>query len=239
MRHLLLLTLAAACAAAQTAPTPPRVPRNPTFVLPEQLDASSFLPGPPADPAKDMAELLRVQASRTPEQVAQAKADDAEESIFIYADILGEKFNRAALPLTALFSDHVRYDVSPIINGAKRNFRRPRPYHFSTEIHPVCKASAPSAAATDFAYPSGHAGVGYIEALVLAQMVPEKRVEILARAETYAYNRVVCGVHYPTDLPGSKAVAYSLMGVFLNNPFFKKEMAAAKAELRTALGLPH
>ena len=36
--------------------------------------------------------------------------------------------------------------------------------------------------------------------MVLAMMLPEKRDAILARADDYAYSRLICGVHYPTDL---------------------------------------
>lgn len=210
--------------------------RKPTFLLPEQVNMSAILPAPPADPSADIAELKRVQSSRTEAQIALAKRDDADESMFVFADVLGEKFKKESLPLTGLLSDHVRYDASPIVRVAKGHFHRPRPFHFDAEVKPVCKANAFDPAKANFAYPSGHGTVGYIEALVLIQMLPEKREAILARADAYAYNRVVCGVHYPSDLPASKATAYAMMGLLMNNPFFQKELAAAKTELRSALG---
>jgi acid phosphatase (class A) len=48
----------------------------------------------------------------------------------------------------------------------------------------------------DYGYPSGHALTGYLEALTQIQMAPEKRDDILARADDYGRSRVVCGVHY-------------------------------------------
>jgi membrane-associated phospholipid phosphatase len=89
----------------------------------------------------------------------------------------------------------------------------------------------------DYGYPSGHATTGYLEALALVQMVPEKRDAILARADDYAHSRVVCGVHYPSDTAAGKLVAYSMMGIMMINPQFRKELEAAKAETRKALGL--
>jgi acid phosphatase (class A) len=74
--------------------------------------------------------------------------------------------------------------------------------------------------------------------LVLIEMVPEKRDAILARADEYARNRLVCGVHYPSDIQASKLVAYSIHSVMDTNPQFQKELAAARVELRQALGLP-
>ena len=237
-KKLLLFTLSLAAfsqAAIQT--VVPAANRKPSFVLAEQLDIFQRLPAPPADPAADIAELKRIQATRTPAQIEQAKADDLEESMFIYTSVLGPNFTREKLPLTAQLSDHARFDISPVINSAKAHFKRPRPFHYDAEIKPVCKALPFDPNKGNYAYPSGHAGVGYIEALVLIQMVPEKKDAILARADQYAHNRVVCGVHYPSDPPASKATAYATIGLMMNNPFFRKELQAAKAELRSALGL--
>ena len=68
-------------------------------------------------------------------------------------------------------------------------------------------------------------------------MVPEKRDAILARAEDYGHNRLVCGVHYSTDVPASKLLAYTIHAIMEVNPQYQKELAAAKVELRQVLGL--
>ena len=213
-------------------------PRTPIFVSPEQLSVATILPGPPASDswqnASEVADLRRIQDTRTPAEVAHARKDDAEESIFAFQDVLGERFTRATLPQTALLSDHVKNDEGIIVNPAKNFFRRPRPYHFDASIKPVCKTSDNRA---DYSYPSGHGTTGYLEALVLVQIVPEKRNAILARADDYAHSREVCGVHYASDEAASKVVAYSMMAIMMNHPRFKKELEAARAETRQALGL--
>jgi acid phosphatase (class A) len=76
-----------------------------------------------------------------------------------------------------------------------------------------------------------------LEALVLIMMVPENRDAILTRADDYAHSRVVCGVHYPTDVEASKSVAYAMIGIIMNNSQFKEELQAARAETRRTLGL--
>ena len=53
-------------------------------------------------------------------------------------------------------------------------------------------------------YPSGHANAGYTIAIVLAQMVPEKRAEIFARAQAFALNRVIGGVHFRSDIEAGR-----------------------------------
>jgi len=141
--------------------------RKPVFVSAEQLDMASLLPSPPAnssaETAAEIAELHRLQEVRSRAQIERAMADDAEEDIFIFKDAIGEKFTRAAFPLTAVLSDHVHNDESFIVNPAKAHFRRPRPYQFDTTLKPVCKTTTNTA---DYAYPSGHATTGYLEALV-------------------------------------------------------------------------
>ena len=97
----------------------------------------------------------------------------------------------------------------------------------------MCKVNAD---VHDYGYPSGHSTTGYLEALVLVMIVPEKRDAIMARADDYAHSRVVCGVHYPTDVAASKYVAYAIMGIMMNNSQFRKELEAARAETRRALG---
>jgi acid phosphatase (class A) len=64
---------------------------------------------------------------------------------------------------------------------------------------------------------------------------PEKRDAILARADDYAYSRLICGVHYLTDVVASKSVAYAMIGIIANDPVFRKEFGTAKAETRYAL----
>ena len=119
----------------------------------------------------ELADLHRIQQTRTAAEIARAQKDDAQEDIFIFADVLGERFQRASLPLTALLGDHVKNDESLVVNPAKQFFQRARPYHQDSSIRPVCKVTTNPA---DFSYPSGHGTTGYLEALVLVQILPEK-----------------------------------------------------------------
>ena len=209
---------------------------TPIFVQADQLPARDLLEAPPANDSaetkSELAELHRIQDSRTPAQVAQAQVDDREEDIFVYREVVGEKLDPTRLPLTAALSGKVHSDEDVIVSPTKTYFGRPRPFMIDPSIHPVCKHDA------DFSYPSGHSTTGYLEAFLLAEMVPEKREPILKRADSYAYDRVVCGVHFPSDVHASRYVAAAMFGFLLNNPDFMQEFKAAKKETRSALGLP-
>lgn len=52
--------------------------------------------------------------------------------------------------------------------------------------------------------------------------------------DEYAFNRLVCGVHYPADIEGSKRFAYAMTAIIVNDPAHQRDFAAARAELRRA-----
>jgi len=66
-------------------------------------------------------------------------------------------------------------------------------------------------------------------------MVPEKRAEIMARAAQYAHNRVVGGIHYPSDVEMGKISGSVIAAVLLNRDDFKAGYDVAKAELAPTL----
>lgn len=228
---LLLCTSISAQAPATTKPA-----RAAYFIDPKVIDMSLILPLPPSQDSEtvkaELAELHKLEQTRTSEQVAAAKADDQEEDIFVFRTVLGDNFRPEELPLTAALSAHVHGDEPVASSSMKALFKRPRPYQFDSTLHPVCKTTT-----EPNSYPSGHTLSGYLEAFTLAQMVPEKRREILERADDYAHNRLVCGVHYPSDIAASRNAAYAVFGYMLGTPRFQMELAAARAETRKHLGL--
>ena len=228
-----LLTLAALAALA----TAPAHAKEPIFVSPAQTHTYDILPTPPADDSEitkaELAELHAIELTRTEPQSKQAIWDDENEHFFIYQNVLGDNFTEAKLPLVAAFGKRVRNDEGLNAGPAKIGFHRVRPYNLDKTLKPICKTKT-----KDDSYPSGHTTTGFLLGLTLIDMVPEKRDAILARAEQYGHNRLICGVHYASDIPASKLVAYVTHAVMAQNPDYQKEMAAARTELRSVLGLP-
>lgn len=228
-----IVALAASLALAR-GPGPAPVP---AYVTPNEFDAVDMLPLPPASDSPtekaELAKLHRIESLRTAADIDHARADEAERDIFIFKPVLGDGFNATALPLTAVLSAHVEEDEQADAEPIKDSFHRERPYNLDKSLHPVCKTKV-----KNDSYPSGHTMTGYLMALTLASMLPEKRDAIFARADDYAHNRLVCGVHQPSDLEAGKEIAYALFAVMADNPRFKAERAAAEAEVRKVLALP-
>jgi acid phosphatase (class A) len=205
--------------------------KDPSFVSAEETRAFQILLAPAAahsDKTRaELAELHHLEATRSDAQKVAAMADDKEESIFIFKQQLGDWFNAQTLPQTAAFGIRVKNDEGINTAPAKTGFARVRPYNLDTTLHPVCVTKT-----KDDAYPSGHATTGYLMALTLIDMVPEKRDAILTRADDYANNRLVCGVHYRSDIEASKLLAYTIHAVMANKPQYQQELALARAEVQ-------
>ena len=218
--HLLLIEVAAADDSRYLAAT--------------AVDLTELLPAPPAAGSalaqQDMDAVLRAQTARTPASVAAAQAD-ALVSVFRFADVLGPGFTSDRLPLTAALFKTVGKDGTRIGLRAKDTWHRPRPYRVNDSIKPLVDVS------TDGSYPSGHAMFGCMTAVLLGVMVPEQRAALLARGQDYAHNRVVAGVHFPTDMEAGCTSGKIIAAVLLQTPGFQADFAAARNETRRALGL--
>ena len=221
---LLLLVVGSAAQAEDAKP----------FVTNKDIDLTMILPPPPAnDSAETKAELgevLTLQVTRTPEMEARAVAD-AEENVWRFADVMGPNFTKDKLPKFSAFFDRVVETEGAVVDPAKDVWKRPRPHQLSDLVKPAVKLSSSGS------WPSGHATVGTMMGIILADMVPEKRAEIMARAAEYAHNRVVGGIHYPSDVEMGKISGSVIAAVLLNRDDFKAEYDVARAELRGDLGM--
>ena len=220
------------------APAPAKAPKVPVLTSPALVDAVVLITPPPAlsskKMSKEVAEIIAIHRSATPAEVESANWDNAHEDLFAIAKVLGSNLTEESLPATARLWTDMDNDQSIFVSAAKKYFQRARPYDFDPAIKSLCGSVAGGATSS---YPSGHGTVGYLSTLVLVMMVPEKEDAIRARAEQYAHNRVVCGDHFASDLPASKEAAQLIIGAMVGNPRFQEEFAAAKAEVRKALGL--
>lgn len=230
-------SLAALCApaSADTSGPAPRQPKRLQVVTQDQVDPSRLLPPPVKDGSDlqkaELAEVERVYHGRSPERRAQAEWDDKHESVELFFKVLGPDFDLKKLPATARLMAEVDNEQSVTANIAKRYFRRNRPWAIDPTLV-ACDYRPDAPPLTS--YPSGHATLGYSEGYILAALMPEKAQAILGRAQDYAYSRVVCGAHYPSDIEASHVLGTELAMTMMKNPGFAADFTAARAELKAA-----
>jgi acid phosphatase (class A) len=233
MNRFTSLALALVVVASSLAADGPAHAAESKFLAPGTIDAAKLLPPPPADGSprqlEEMAELHRIEAARTADQLAQAQADAKNETVTMFAAVLGPSFDIAKLPATAqLFGDIANEEVASA-KPAKTFFHRARPY----TTDPSLKSCAEKTDKPEFtSYPSGHSTVGYAMGVVLASLIPSRAQAILARSEDFAENRLVCGVHYRSDITAGEAFGTVLALDLMRNAAFRREYDAAAAELR-------
>ena len=210
------------------------VPAHHYYLDPSQVDLVHVL-GPPPAPGSpegkvDLRAVLDAQRMRTRAEIVSAQAD-SQLSVFRFADVMGEGFNPRNLPFTTAFFDRLSADDFAAIRTAKAYFGRPRPYVTDSEIKPIVHEPA------NASYPSGHAAFAYMDAIILAYMVPELNAAIFERAARFANNRVIAGVHYPSDIEAGRICGSVLDNLLLHDSHFMADFAKARVETRRALGL--
>lgn len=203
---------------------------------PAIVELSNLLPPPPAAGSiaaqHDLQVVLSTQQTRTASDMAAAKAD-SERSVFRFADVLGPGLQPKTLPKTVAFFERTTDFDKSEVKEAKNYWRHPRPADVSADVHPLAKEKP-----NDWSYPSGHATFGYTTAVLLANMVPEKRDAIFARADLYAQHRIVMGAHFPSDVEAGHLAGTVIAADIMQDPSWKQDYEAARLELRHALGLP-
>jgi len=206
------------------------------YVGPEQVDLAKLLAPPPAPQSQeqqlDLEEVLLAQERRTPQQADRAVADNNTSVYRIAQEVLGPNFTSARVPKFDAFYKRVVEDTRVVSDASKNTWNRPRPYKVSSAVKMIGELPR-----TVGSYPSGHSMRGYMAAIILANMAPEKSAGLFGRGREYGMNRVVVGVHFPTDVEGGRIGATAITAAFMQNEKYKKDFAEAKAELRQALGL--
>ncbi|MFB2562502.1 phosphatase PAP2 family protein [Rhizobium sp. IMFF44] len=205
------------------------------FADAKEINLLDLLPPPPANDSAQMkaelGEILTIQVTRTPEMAARAVAD-AEENVWRFSDVIDNpKFTKENLPKFSAFFDRVVETEGAVVDPAKDVWKRPRPHLYSDLVKPIVPLSKSGS------YPSGHTTVGTLMGIVLANMVPEKRAVIMARAWEYGHNRIVGGIHYASDIEAGRIAGTVIAETIMTHDDYKTEYEGAKAELRAALGL--
>lgn len=201
-------------------------------------NAVNFLPPPPeAGSLREQDDIAIYRATRalkdTPRWAAAAADNEIEtpSAPRVFEEALGIAFAPQRMPTLTLLLGRMLGDLETIQTPAKRGYFRPRP--FVAEPADTCFPPEPWLASSG-SYPSGHAALGWAWALVLAEMVPDRADAILARGIAYGESRMICGVHYASDVEAGRIVGAAIVAALKANPEFRDDLAIAAQELEEA-----
>jgi acid phosphatase (class A) len=204
------------------------------FVTSDDVPLVKILPPAPLKDSalsnKEIADYKIFIGSVADDRKQKAIADD-EETITRFLAGMNITLDISKLPATKDLFDRIGATESAVVDPAKDEWKRPRPFIADETVMPLLKKK------NSGAYPSGHTTLGELFAYTLTQIAPEKQQDWYARATDYGFSRYIAGMHYLTDIEASKMAAAAVANQLRQNDDYAKAVAAAKPELRAALGL--
>ncbi|MDO9222232.1 MAG: phosphatase PAP2 family protein [Caulobacter sp.] len=237
MRHVLAgttiaLTLTVTVVAQEDRPTP-------YLAADATPDALLIVGGPPAEDspqaAAERAYFLETRAMEGSPRWKQAAIDaelfgDLGHASFACA--IGKAITVKDTPTLSRMLDRMVMDMGKAVGVLKTTFNRPRPM-VGHDDAPLCVARE-EWMKTNSAYASSNAAAGWGWALVIAELDPQKASAVLVRGREYGENRVICGLHYASDITAGQTMASATVAALHANPEFLKDLETARTELAAA-----
>lgn len=206
--------------------------------------ATKILPDPPAaDSAIGRAERETFETTRalkgTPRWTQAIRDADlsGKEGFHSFSCAAGVTISPETTPVLASILMRTLDDARSVYQPPKAVYNRKRPAAGNTAA--VC-VPREDWIETDGSYPSGHGLVGFGWALIMAELVPDRAAEIVARGRAFGDSRVLCGLHWPSDVEAGRYLAGALVARLHAEPDFQADMAKARTEIEAAraLGAP-
>jgi acid phosphatase (class A) len=195
-----------------------------------QPDSSVLLAPPPlagsAEQAADMAAVVAVHRACTSNEAALAFSEK-KFSIFTFTPAIGAFFQPGKFPKTEAFFERVQTEAATVTDIGKDYWKRPPPFTVDATL-------ASGKLEKSFSYPSGHSTEGTVMALILADVFPDKREDILAVGRNLGWHRVWIARHYPTDIYAGRVFAQAIVREMKASQEFQRDMAEVKNEIAAA-----
>ena len=163
----------------------------------------------------------------------QAQIDanlDFPVSVDSFTEVLYTEISLETAPYLFLLLNRVVADASASTAAAKIFYRRPRP--FMVNKQPTCDPESEAYLITSGSYPSGHAAIGWTWALILSELFPGQVNAILKRGRDYGDSRVVCNLHWYSDVTEGRFMGSAAVAALHGNKEFMHDLQKAKQEIK-------
>ena len=205
----------------------------------EMPDSLALLPAPPAagsaaQAADDEAHRILSSNKSGPRWAMAAKDADLRfpAAASTFACALGVEISEKNTPHLNMLLRRSMLDTGMASYGAKNKYQRVRPFVQFNEA--TCFAQDEDFLRQDGSYPSGHSAIGWGWALILAEIAPQRADALLQRGRAFAQSRVVCGVHWMSDVESGRLIGAAAVARLHANATFQAQLALAKQEIAQA-----
>lgn len=200
------------------------------------FDSRALLPAPPAPgsaaQAHDDAIAVRSLALHDTARWRQATVD--ADLTFpaagpLFACALGVEISAARTPHLVRLLRRSLADASNAGRAAKDHWQRARP--FVRNAAPVCTPEDMPRLTASASYPSGHAAIGRAWTLALVELAPERADALLQRGRAFGESRLVCNLHWHSDIVEGERVGAATLARLQASPEFRGDLDAARDEI--------
>jgi len=203
-------------------------PPLPPWNVPSPAALLKQIPLPPArnspEEKQDIAEVLRLQAAATPEQIALAKRD-YHLSVFTFSEVYGKTFTPKNFPKTAALFRQLNDLVDHENRLLKNHFHRPHPFEVDPRVKRIVVAHP------GYSYPSYHSARSVVFANVLSLLDPSQKGPLQRVARQVEVDRALAGEHFPSDIHAGRKVGALVYASLMKDVAFRaavKELKAAE-----------
>ena len=207
------------------------------YLSPADLpDSLALLAAPPAQDsaakASDVATYHELTALQATARGALAVRDanlDLPGATAAFACALGVPISEAETPNLNMLMERTLTDAVRASSKAKEKYQRKRP--FAEFNAPSCTPAEESYLRTNGSYPSGHSTIGWLWALTLIEVSPERADALLQRGRAFGQSRGICGVHWKSDIEAGRIMGAATFARLQTNEVFSAQLNAARAEV--------
>lgn len=211
-------------------PRPQGEPRPaPYLAAVGEVDFNALLAPPPAvDSILDESDRRAIERFQAVDDARRHIAEEDDQTVYPrFEEAFGQRIDRKSTAALVVLLNRTFRGVSATAFAAKEQFSRPRPYQRGESVAPKPEAHPMQGSS----YPSGHSAYGWAVAMVLARVAPDRALALMARAAEYAQSRLICGVHFPSDVFAGQTMAAAVLSRLDASSEFQADLARAKAEL--------
>ena len=200
-----------------------------------------LVPSPPSEGTAAFA--LDLETSResfalrdTPrwEQAARDAVLHFPEATDAFSGVIGILVTEEDTPYLYMLLRRTLTDAGLSTYAAKNHYNRKRP--FMTNGEQICTPEDEEGLRKDGSYPSGHTAIGWAWALILCEIFPEHTDAILARGREFGESRMICNVHWQSDVNEGRFMGAATVARLHADPGFIVDLEAAKKEVETIQG---
>ena len=244
---ILMAVLAAGCGSYESETVPAPVSEIAPGLLEGYLasddlpNSLELLPPPPAEGSAGFAldeeqsrEHLALRGTPRWEQAVRDANLHFPEAVEAFSGVVGIPITEEETPYLYMLLRRSLTDAGLSTYKAKNHYNRARPFMRNGE--PICTPEDREGLRKDGSYPSGHTAIGWAWALILSEIFPEKTDEILARGRAFGESRMVCNVHWQSDVNEGRFMGAATVARLHADAGFRADLERAKREVARLKG---